>query len=507
MNPSATAGVQTGTSAARAQTQRTAAESQAASPFASLLGGASAPASTAPAESATCLASDAHEPRHEASDSKSSTDPALGVLLALGLEPLPAPPPLAASVGLLGAAASGLDADAADSLTGEAGEFVLNLDADSAQGRGARASGALAAAVAAALAEQAAALSEPDAAPAGQAGGDALKRANAMTAEASEVSTAPMLARTLAVSAAAAKHAAGIQREARSAGASATAVLPAKLAAPATVALDAAHAEAAAHGLVDPLASLRTADAETAVSAPRPARAGADFSAPLPGSPAALGSIGVGTSGSSPISAETASLDTLAKALEARTDTRGGSATPSLQTASGAERGDLSSTQFASALRESMTSLSSLHPAMPARLDPHSTGFTGVVAQQVAWQAETRIGRAEIRLEPEELGPIDIAVELDGDEIRAEFSSRSAEVRTLLESQVPKLRELLAEQGFSLADAQVGQERAAYSDAQAQREGFGRASGSDSHAQDVDSKASAPVIATRMRLGLVDDYA
>jgi flagellar hook-length control protein FliK len=144
---------------------------------------------------------------------------------------------------------------------------------------------------------------------------------------------------------------------------------------------------------------------------------------------------------------------------------------------------------------------------MPARLDPHAPGFTGVVAQQVAWQAETRIGRAEIRLEPEELGPMDIAVELDADEIRAEFTSRSAEVRTLLESQVPKLRELLADLGFSLADAQVGQERAAYSDAQSQREGFGKASGSDGHVQDADAGATTPVIATRARMGLVDHYA
>jgi flagellar hook-length control protein FliK len=505
VNPSATASVHAGSSAARAHSPRAAAEGQAAGPFANLLGDADAAARSAPAEQSAREASEARESRHDASESKSSADPALGVLLALGLEPLPAPPPLVASVGLLGAATSDLDASALDSMTNEAGELALDLDADAAHGRGARAGGALAAAVAAALAEQSAALSQADAADASDA--DTLKLANAMPAASGASSTASAQARTLAASAAAAQHTTEVQRQARGAASAATSAAAAKLAAAATAESDAARADAAPDGLLDPLANLRAANAEAALGAPRPARAGADFSAPLPGSAAAPGSAPPGSSGTVSIPAESPGFEDLAKAIDARTDSRSGSVTPALQGASGAERGDLTSTQFAHALRDPATALSSLHPTLPARLDPHAPGFTGVVAQQVAWQAETRIGRAEIRLEPEELGPMDITVELDGDEIRAEFTSRSAEVRSLLESQVPKLRELLAEQGFSLADAQVGQERAAYSDAQAQREGFGKPIATGDRAQEADTAAAAPVVATRMRLGLVDDYA
>jgi flagellar hook-length control protein FliK len=120
------------------------------------------------------------------------------------------------------------------------------------------------------------------------------------------------------------------------------------------------------------------------------------------------------------------------------------------------------------------------------------------------WLAEQKVGRAEIRLDPEELGPLEVSLELDGDEIRAEFGSRSAEVRSLLESQVPRLREMLAEHGFSLADAQIGQER------HAQQQGFADSGGAGGRSDaGVDTNEASPpaTTAVRVRQGLVDDYA
>ena len=165
----------------------------------------------------------------------------------------------------------------------------------------------------------------------------------------------------------------------------------------------------------------------------------------------------------------------------------------------GLERADLTASP-----RESLMTLPPL--LVPARLDAASPQFSSALGQQMQWMATQQIGRAELRLDPEELGPLEIRLELNGDEIRAEFSSRSAEVRSLLETQVPRLRELLAEQGFSLADAHVGQERAAYQDAPQQREQFASREESAEPTR-PDSAEISSATAARQRQGLVDDFA
>jgi flagellar hook-length control protein FliK len=469
----------------------------AANLFASLLGCA-AVSESAPSAAPKSEAGGLEQAIAEQASHDGEADPALGVLLALGLEPLPPPPPLGASLGLLGAALPAADTPASDADAAEPDELTLAIEADAPPSRLPRPAAALAHAVASALAAQAAAEAEGESTPSptrAEAGlvQQAIQSPPRALAESDPVdlSTAQRAAASLAVAAQ------GAGPEARS-GASKPTQPPAAIAVPATAAVTTTtsrpQAGAEPSGALDPRMSALPEN--TATTQPRPARAGADFSASVSSVPPTAQPAPSGE-----VVREGPSLERLLASTEPRLPSRPTSASPLQAAASGLERAEL-----ASLARDPLFSSSPLHPALPARLDPSSAGFTGVLAQQVAWQAETKLGRAEIRLEPEELGPMDITVELDGDEIRAEFGSRSAEVRALLESQVPKLRELLAEQGFSLADAQVGQERAAYSDAQAQREGFDKLGGRAQAEADVQD-TPAPLSAPRARLGLVDDYA
>ncbi|MFY8134539.1 MAG: flagellar hook-length control protein FliK [Aquimonas sp.] len=235
-------------------------------------------------------------------------------------------------------------------------------------------------------------------------------------------------------------------------------------------------------------------------TSPRPA---ADFSTvPLPGQPSA----GAATTSSlalTPTAAPDAHALSLAGAdSEPASSVRrvAGETGFLLPTApDGLERAELTATP-----RESLASLPPLLAG--ARLDPTTAQFSVALGQQMQWMANQQVGRAELRLDPEELGPLEIRLEMQGDEIRAEFSSRSAEVRSLLETQVPRLRELLAEQGFSLADAQVGQERAAYQDAPQQRESFS-ALEDKSNPPQVDVAEPSHAAPVRLRQGLIDDFA
>lgn len=93
----------------------------------------------------------------------------------------------------------------------------------------------------------------------------------------------------------------------------------------------------------------------------------------------------------------------------------------------------------------------------PGAADRFADAFAEGMATRLDWMAEQKIGRAEIELHPAELGAIEVQLEMDGTHVRAEFTASSAEAKHLLESSLPRLRDLFQAQGLSLAQANVGQ--------------------------------------------------
>ncbi len=88
-----------------------------------------------------------------------------------------------------------------------------------------------------------------------------------------------------------------------------------------------------------------------------------------------------------------------------------------------------------------------------------SPRFGDDLGARVTWLVDQHIGRAEIQLSPGDLGQIDVRLSLDGQQVRAEFASGHADVRSAIEQHLPRLREMLGNHGFTLADAQVGQQQ------------------------------------------------
>lgn len=95
-------------------------------------------------------------------------------------------------------------------------------------------------------------------------------------------------------------------------------------------------------------------------------------------------------------------------------------------------------------------------PVLHQPTDP-TRGYDEPFGSHVAWLAGQRIGQAEIRVVPEHLGAIDIRLQLDGNNVRAEFHSSQPEVRQALEASLPRLRDMLGQQGLQLSHAGVGQ--------------------------------------------------
>ena len=131
-------------------------------------------------------------------------------------------------------------------------------------------------------------------------------------------------------------------------------------------------------------------------------------------------------------------------------------------------------------------------------VDPQ-TGFDDGFGARIVWMAEQRLGHAEIRLNPEHLGPIEVRVQMDGTQVSAEFQSGHAGVRQAIEASLPRLREMLGQQGLQLGQTDVGQ-RHAGSGAPARRDGDTPSQGGSP----VDAQLPSRHVRTR---GLLDEYA
>lgn len=83
------------------------------------------------------------------------------------------------------------------------------------------------------------------------------------------------------------------------------------------------------------------------------------------------------------------------------------------------------------------------------------SGWDNVLADRVTMMANGRLQNAELRLTPAELGPLRIQLEIDDGVANVSFQSQHPVTREALEQAMPRLRELLAENGLSLGQADV----------------------------------------------------
>ena len=94
-----------------------------------------------------------------------------------------------------------------------------------------------------------------------------------------------------------------------------------------------------------------------------------------------------------------------------------------------------------------------LVPGQPVAMQ--QGGWSEAVVDRVMWLSSQNLKSAEIQLDPAELGRLEVRVNLSQDQAQVTFASPNAGVREALEGQMHRLRELFAQQGMNLADANV----------------------------------------------------
>lgn len=133
------------------------------------------------------------------------------------------------------------------------------------------------------------------------------------------------------------------------------------------------------------------------------------------------------------------------------------------------------------------------------------------VSQKVVWLAGQDKQTAQLTLNPPHLGPLEVTLNIHGDQANAVFVSPHAEVRDALEKALPQLRDMMQDAGVQLGQANVSSEssRQAWNDgAASQGSSSGRSSSGFSGGMGDDGEvAPLPSRSLRSNLGLVDTFA
>lgn len=75
--------------------------------------------------------------------------------------------------------------------------------------------------------------------------------------------------------------------------------------------------------------------------------------------------------------------------------------------------------------------------------------------QQVIWLGQQKIDVAQLQLNPPELGPLMVKIKIDEDAASLNFSSHTPQVREIIEQSLPRLREMMFDQGISLTHVNI----------------------------------------------------
>lgn len=128
------------------------------------------------------------------------------------------------------------------------------------------------------------------------------------------------------------------------------------------------------------------------------------------------------------------------------------------------------------------------------------------LAEKVRWMVNARNSMAEIRLDPPELGSMQVRVNVSGDSASVSFVVQSPQAKDMLMNAEPRLRDMLAEQGISLGESFVSQQQQQGSNSDG--EGSQSGEGSSHLAGEMGEETSIieqPL--TRQAQGGIDDYA
>ncbi|MDR9435747.1 MAG: flagellar hook-length control protein FliK [Thiohalophilus sp.] len=146
----------------------------------------------------------------------------------------------------------------------------------------------------------------------------------------------------------------------------------------------------------------------------------------------------------------------------------------------------------------------------PMTVSPQHPNWSNGIGERIQWMVGQNMQKAEIRLEPPELGSLELRVTINRDQASLSITAANPQVRDAVEAAAPRLREMFGEVGLDLGDVNVSQESFAEQQQTGDNpdtQGQGLARGDE---PGEDSESSADSGETRLNSsdnGLLDLYA
>lgn len=126
-------------------------------------------------------------------------------------------------------------------------------------------------------------------------------------------------------------------------------------------------------------------------------------------------------------------------------------------------------------------------------------------SQRITWLATPRQDQtAELHLNPPQLGPLDVVLKVSGDHATALFTSPHAAVRDAVEQALPRLRDMLADNGITLGNTTVSDQAPRESGSETARR---QASGTGTSPAEPAAETQVRVSPISRHNGIVDTFA
>lgn len=141
-----------------------------------------------------------------------------------------------------------------------------------------------------------------------------------------------------------------------------------------------------------------------------------------------------------------------------------------------------------------------------------NSGWSDEFSQKISWMSTQKNQVAELHLNPPDLGPLDVVLKISDNQATALFTSPHGAVREAVENALPKLREMLADNGITLGNATVSDQPPRDREAEkfmGQGSGTAAQHGESSGTAKPESisTAAAQAVGGRRHHGMVDTFA
>ncbi len=146
------------------------------------------------------------------------------------------------------------------------------------------------------------------------------------------------------------------------------------------------------------------------------------------------------------------------------------------------------------------------HPTEKLAPQVGATGWDQALGQKMIWMVAGAQQSASLTLNPPDLGPLQVVLNVSSGQATANFVAAQPEVRQALEAALPRLREMLGDAGIQLGQANVS------AGTPNQHGSFGEQRQASRHVDHTGGATDAPLRATRSTLpvtrqGMVDTFA